>query len=83
MGAIGGGIGGDAGRGARIGATTGGLLGAARRGNRQQEQAQWERKQAAQRQQESEYLQAQFDGGMSNYERAFTVCMRARDYEAL
>ena len=83
MGAIGGGIGGDAGRGARIGATTGGLLGAGRRGNRQQEQAQWERKQAAQRQQESEQLQSQFDAGMSNYERAFTVCMRARDYEAL
>ena len=83
MGAIVGGISGDAGRGARIGATTGGLLGAGRRGNRRQEQAQWERKQAAQRQQESEQLQAQFDAGMANYERAFTVCMRARDYEAL
>ena len=83
MGAIVGGISGDAGRGARIGATSGGLLGAGRRGNRRQEQAQWERKQAAQRQQESEQLQAQFDAGMANYERAFTVCMRARDYEAL
>jgi len=83
MGAIGGGIGGDAGRGARIGATTGGLLGAGRRANRQQEQAQWERNQAAQRQNESQQLQAQFDAGMTNYERAFTVCMRARDYEAL
>ena len=83
LGAIAGGIGGDAGRGARIGATTGGLLGAGRRGNRRQEQAQWERKQAAQRQDESQQLQAQFDAGMANYERAFTVCMRARDYEAL
>ncbi|MCK5363272.1 MAG: hypothetical protein KAR22_09900 [Gammaproteobacteria bacterium] len=83
LGAIAGGIGGNAGRGARIGATSGGLLGAGRRGNRRQEQAQWERKQAAQRQDESQQLQAQFDAGMANYERAFTVCMRARDYEAL
>jgi hypothetical protein len=83
MGAIVGGISGDAGRGARIGATSGGLLGAGRRGNRRQEQAQWERKQTAQRQDESRQLQAQFDAGMTNYERAFTVCMRARDYEAL
>ena len=83
MGAIVGGISGDAGRGASIGAASGGLLGARRRGNRRQEQAQWERKQAAQRQDESQQLQAQFDAGMTNYERAFTVCMRARDYEAL
>ena len=83
LGAIGGGIGGDAGRGARIGATTGGLLGAGRRANRQQERANWERQQAAYRQQESRHLQEEFDAGMSRYERAFTVCMRARDYEAL
>ena len=83
MGAIVGGISGDAGRGASIGAASGGFLGAARRGNRRQEQAQWDRNQAAQRQRESEQLQAEFDAGKSNYERAFTVCMRARDYEAL
>ncbi len=83
MGAIVGGISGDAGRGAAIGAASGGLLGARRRGNRRQEQANWERQQAAQRQDESQQLQAQFDAGMANYERAFTVCMRARDYEAL
>ena len=83
MGAIVGGISGDAGRGASIGAASGGLLGAGRRGNRRQEQAQWDRNQAAQRQRESDQLQAEFDAGMSRYERAFTVCMRARDYEAL
>jgi hypothetical protein len=83
MGAIAGGIGGDAGRGAAIGAATGGFLGAGRRANRQQERANWERQQAADRQLESQRLQAEFDAGKANYERAFTVCMRARDYEAL
>lgn len=83
MGAIGGGIAGDAGRGAAIGAASGGFLGAGRRANRRQEQANWERQQAANRQQESQRLQAEYDAGKANYERAFTVCMRARDYEAL
>ena len=82
-GAIGGGIAGDAGRGAAIGAATGGFLGAGRRANRQQERANWERQQAAYRQNESQRLQDEFDVGKARYERAFTVCMRARDYEAL
>ena len=71
------------GRGAAIGAGTGALFGTARRQSAQNERAQWERQQASQRQQESQRLQADFDQGMSAYERAFSVCMRARDYEVL
>ena len=83
LGAIGGAIGGNAGRGAAIGAGTGALFGTARRQSAQNERAQWEQQQATQRRQESHQLQAEFDQGMASYERAFTVCMRARDYEVL
>jgi len=83
LGALGGAIGGNAGRGAAIGAGTGALFGTGRRQSAQNERASWEREQARQRQQESNRLQAEFDQGKDAYERAFTVCMRARDYEVL
>ncbi len=83
LGAIGGAIGGSAGRGAAIGAATGGLLGAGRRASAQRERVQWEQQQAAQRRHESRQLQAEFDTGMADYERAFSVCMRARNYEVM
>jgi hypothetical protein len=82
-GAVAGGIAGNAGRGAAIGAVGGTLFGASRRSSAQAERQQWDNHQAARKRQESQRLQSQFDTGLANYERAFSVCMRGRGYEVM
>jgi len=63
----------DAGKGAAIGATVG-VIGGRRRGRQQQKQAQQQaEQQAAQAQQ---YTQQQ----ITNFKKAFSVCLEAKDY---
>ncbi len=69
VGAVGGAIGGNAGKGAAIGALAGGVIGGARRRHQQNEID------ASQQQARANY-QAQ----RSNYDRAYSACLRGRGY---
>jgi len=69
VGAVGGAIGGNAGKGAAIGALAGGMIGGMRRRHQQSEIN-------AQQQQSASNYQAQ----RSNYDRAYSACLRGRGY---
>jgi hypothetical protein len=79
-GAIIGGIAGDAGKGAAIGALSGLFIGGVKRSNQAEEQRRWEQQQQAQRQQQEQAIAQQQAQGMHSYNRAFSLCMEARNY---
>ena len=80
LGAVGGAIAGDTGKSAAVGAGVGALGGVMRRSSKERERAQWE---AQQQQLEQQQMQAaqQRDQGQENYDRAWSACMTARDYQ--
>jgi hypothetical protein len=81
LGLIGGAIAGDAGKGAAIGAVSGALFGGIRRGQRNQERAEYEAHQRAQQEQIRRQQEAQIARGTDEYRRAWSACMRARKYD--
>jgi len=81
LGAAGGAIAGDAGRGAAIGTLSGALLGGIKRRSRNQERAAWQRQQQQQQQIQQQQIAAARQQGASNFNRAFSACMHARNYQ--
>ena len=81
LGAAGGAIAGDAGKGAAIGTLTGALFGGIRRRSQAQERAAWERQRQQQMQQQQQQMAQAQQQGVGNFNRAFAVCMNARNYQ--
>lgn len=69
VGAVGGAIGGDAGKGAAVGALAGGVIGGVRRRHQQDEINQ-----------EQYQAKANYQAQRSNYDRAYSACLRGRGY---
>lgn len=80
LGAVGGAIGGNAGKGAAIGAATGALFGSMRRRQKEQERAEWERRQVQQIAMQQEQARQQEARLYQGFQRAFAACMQARGY---
>jgi outer membrane protein with glycine zipper len=80
-GALLGAIAGDAGKGAAFGAIGGALFGGMKRSNRHAEEQRWREEQAYQRQQQQQAINANYNQRVSNYRRAYTVCITSKDYE--
>ena len=81
VGAIGGAIAGDVGTGAAVGAGVGAIGGTVRRNRAQRERAEWEAHQKEQQQavqQDAEQRRAQ---QQQAYDRAWSACMSARNYQ--
>ncbi len=66
-------IGGDAGKGAAIGALAGGMIGGMRRRHQVNEEA-------AEQQQWANHQAADYEQNRSNYDRAYSACLRGRGY---
>ena len=79
-GALIGGIAGNAGAGAAIGALSGLFIGGVKRSNQAEERRQWEQQQQSQRRQQEQQISQQRAQGMHAYNRAFSLCMEARNY---
>ena len=81
LGAVGGAIAGNAGKGAAIGAITTTLFGGIKRQNRQQQEEQWRQQQYQQQQYEQQQYEQQIRQLTHNYNRAYSACMSARQYQ--
>lgn len=81
LGAAGGAIAGDAGKGAAIGSLTGALFGGIRRRSRQQEAAAWEQQRHQQMQRQQQQMAQVQQQSAGNFNRAFAICMNARNYQ--
>jgi hypothetical protein len=79
-GALIGAIAGNAGAGAAIGALSGLFIGGVKRSNQAEERRQWEQQQQSQRRQQEQQISQQRAQGMHAYNRAFSLCMEARNY---
>ena len=80
LGAAGGAIAGDAGKGAAIGMLTTTLFGGIRRRNRQQQEQAWRAQQQQQAMMQQQQYAQQNQALASNYRRAYSACMSARNY---
>ncbi len=80
IGAIAGGSRG-AGRGAAIGALSGTMVGAVRRNRRKEEEARWHQQHQMQQQQQQRQVTQQYAQGRQRYNRAYAVCMEAKNYD--
>lgn len=84
---LGGGIGAIAGgkkgarRGALVGVVGGGMMGAVRRNRRKEEEARWHQQHQMQQQQQQRRVKKQYAQGRQRYNRAFAVCMEAKNYD--
>jgi len=81
LGLVGGAIAGDAGKGAAIGAGVGALGGTMRRQQAHRERAQWEAHQRQQQQQIQQQAEQQRAQQQQAYDRAWSACMSARNYQ--
>jgi hypothetical protein len=79
-GAVIGGIAGNAGAGAAIGALSGLFIGSVKRTSQAEERRQWEQQQDSQRRRQEQQIAQQRAQGMHAYNRAFSLCMEARNY---
>ena len=80
LGAAGGALAGDAGEGAAIGAIASTLFGEIERSSRKDEERRWRQQQQAEAQRRQQQQAQQRQMQTSNYKRAYSVCMRSRNY---
>lgn len=81
LGAVGGAVAGDAGKGAAVGAAVGALGGTMRRQQAYREREQWEAQQRQQQQQMQQQAEQQRAQQQQAYDRAWSACMTARNYQ--
>ena len=68
-------------RGAAIGALSGTMVGAVRRNRRKEEEARWHQQHQMQQQQQQRQVNNQYAQGRQRYNRAYSVCMEAKNYD--
>ncbi len=80
LGAAGGAIAGDAGKGAAIGAIASTLFGGIERSSREDGERRWRQRQQAEVQRRQRQQAHDRQKQTANYKRAYSVCMRSRNY---
>lgn len=81
VGAIGGAIAGDVGTGAAVGAGVGAIGGTVRRNRARRERDEWEANQRQQQQQAQQGAEQRLAQQQQAYDRAWSACMSARNYQ--